>query len=164
MVLAVGLDAAKGTGELAQKLSISYDSQEFLVEGHPKLRPVETNTGGVFLAGACQGPKDIPATVAQASAAAAKVITLLARGEIETSPMVAHVQKMKCVGCFKCADVCPFLAIEEQVMKDGRKVANVIESLCQGCGICNVACPPSVIALKGYTDSQLISEVVEVLR
>lgn len=164
VVLATGIDGAEGNNKLAQKLNISYDSQGFFMESHPKLRPVETNTGGIYLAGACQSAKDIPTTVAQASAAASKVITLLSKGEIETSPMVAFVEKNKCVGCFKCADVCPYRAIEEYEMRDGRKVAHVIDSLCQGCGICNVACPPSVIGLKGYTDTQLISEVVEVLR
>ncbi len=164
VVLATGLTAARGAGELARKLNISYDGYEFFTEGHPKLKPVETNTGGVFLAGACQGPKDIPATVAQASAAAAKVIGLLSRGELETSPVVAAVDRNRCVGCFKCRDVCPYGAVEQEQLPGGRAVAHVIDSLCQGCGLCNVACPPSTISLKGYTDNQLIAEVVEVLR
>lgn len=164
VVLATGFTAAQGASELARKLNISYDEYEFMTEGHPKLRPVETNTGGVFLAGACQGPKDIPTSVAQASAAAAKVAGLLSKGELETSPMVAEVNQLKCVGCFKCREVCPYRAIEEQELPGGRVVARVIASLCQGCGLCNVACPPSVIPLKGYTDNQLIAEVVEVLR
>ena len=164
VVLATGLTAARGAGELARKLNISYDGYEFFTEGHPKLKPVETNTGGVFLAGACQGHKDIPATVAQASAAAAKVIGLLSRGELETSPVVAAVDRNRCVGCFKCRDVCPYGAVEQEQLPGGRAVAHVIDSLCQGCGLCNVACPPSTISLKGYTDNQLIAEVVELLR
>ncbi|MFA5810058.1 MAG: CoB--CoM heterodisulfide reductase iron-sulfur subunit A family protein, partial [Thermoleophilia bacterium] len=164
VVLATGFAASEGAGELARRMNISYDQYEFFTESHPKLRPVETNTGGVFLAGACQGPKDIPDSVAQASAAAAKVIGLLSKGELETSPMVAEVNQTSCVGCFKCREVCPYGAIEEQELRDGRVVAHVIDSLCQGCGLCNVACPPAVIPLKGYTDNQLIAEVVEVLR
>jgi heterodisulfide reductase subunit A len=164
VVLASGLSGAAGAGDLARLLNISYDRYEFLVEGHPKLKPVETGTGGIFLAGACQGPKDIPGSVAQASAAAAKVIALLSRGELETSPVVAEVNWTRCVGCFKCLQVCPYQAIEEQELGDGRVVARVIPSLCQGCGLCNAACPPAAIPLKGFTDRQLISEVVEVLR
>lgn len=164
VVLATGFSAADGAGELARKLNISYDQYEFFNESHPKLRPVETNTGGIFLAGACQGPKDIPDSVAQASAAASKAIGLLSKGELETSPLVAEVNQMKCVGCFKCSEVCPYGAIEQQEMRDGRVVAHVINSLCQGCGVCNVACPPGLIPLKGFTDNQLIAEVEEVLR
>ncbi len=164
VVLAVGFAAAEGAGELARRLNIAYDGYQFFTESHPKLRPVETTTGGIFLAGACQGPKDIPASVAQASAAAAKAIRLLSREDLETSPMVAEVNHMRCIGCFKCAEVCPYNAIEKQKLHDGRTVAVIIESLCQGCGLCNVACPPQVISLRGYTDNQLISEVVEVLR
>ncbi|MHB1390468.1 MAG: 4Fe-4S binding protein [Thermoleophilia bacterium] len=164
VVLATGLSGAAGADELARTLNISYDKYGFLSEGHPKLRPVETNTGGIFLAGACQSPRDIPDSVAQAGAAAAKAIALLSRGELETSPMVAEVNWTKCVGCFKCRDVCPYQAIEAQELNDGRSVARVIPSLCQGCGVCNVACPPAVIPLKGFTDNQLIAEVVELLR
>ncbi len=164
VVLATGFEGSEGSGELAQKLSVSYDQYGFLTEGHPKLRPVETNSGGIFLAGACQGPKDIPDSVAQAGAAAAKVIGLLSKGELETSPMVAAVNQLRCTGCFKCRDVCPYGAIETVVQRDGREIAGVIETLCQGCGVCNVACPPAVISLKGYTDNQLIAETMELLR
>jgi heterodisulfide reductase subunit A len=164
VVLVTGLNASNGAGELARMLNISYDKYEFFSESHPKLRPVETNTGGIYLAGACQGPKDIPDSVSQASAAAAKVLGLLSKGELETSPMVAEVDQKKCIGCFKCQEVCPYQAIEEQELPDDRLVAHVIESLCQGCGLCNVACPPSVIPLKGYTDDQLLAETLQLLR
>ena len=164
VVLATGFAASKGAAELARKLNISYDQYEFMSESHPKLRPVETNTGGIFLAGACQGPKDIPDSVAQASAAAAKVIGLLSKGELETNPMVAAVDQRRCTGCFKCRDVCPYGAVEAVELRDGSEVASVIDSLCQGCGVCNVACPPAVISLKGYTDKQLLAETMELLR
>jgi len=164
VVLATGFDSAPGAAKLAQKLNVSYDQYGFFSESHPKLRPVETTTGGIYLAGACQGPKDIPDSVAQASAAAAKVIGLVSRGELETSPMVAEVNQARCTGCFKCRDVCPYSAIEAVALRDGREVAGVIDSLCQGCGVCNVACPPAVISLKGYTDNQLIAETLELLR
>ncbi len=164
VVLAAGLTAAPGAGELARKLNIACDETGFMAEEHPKLRPVEAAAAGVFLAGACQGPKDIPATVAQAGAAAAKVIGLLSRGELETSPMVSAVNPSRCAGCFKCRDVCPFGAIDKDRLADGLVTARVIESLCRGCGICNAACPPGAISLNGYTDKQLLAELVEVLR
>lgn len=164
VVLATGLSGAAGAAQLARRLNISYDEHEFLAEGHPKLRPVESSTAGIYLAGACQAAKDIPESVAQAGAAAAKAIALLSRGELATSPMVAEVNFMKCTGCLKCRDVCPYGAVEKDELRDGRVVAKVIPSLCQGCGLCNVACPPGVIPLKGFTDNQLIAEVVEVLR
>ncbi len=164
VVLATGLTASDGAGGLARKFNISCDENGFMAEGHPKLKPVEAEAAGVFLAGACQGPKDIPATVAQAGAAAAKVIGLLSRGELETSPMVAAVSQSKCSGCFKCRDVCPFGAIEDERPAAGRTAARVLASLCRGCGICSAACPPGVISLSGYTDKQLLAEVVAALR
>jgi heterodisulfide reductase subunit A len=164
VVLATGLSGSAGASRLAQTLNVSYDENGFFSESHPKLKPLESNTGGIFLAGACQSPKDIPDSVAQASGAAAKVIALLSRGRIQTSPMVAEVDEQGCTGCFKCLSVCPYHAIENQELRDGREVSRVISSLCQGCGVCNVACPPGMISLMGYTDEQLISEVVEVLR
>jgi len=164
VVLATGLSGAAGAEELARKLNISYDRYGFLSEGHPKLKPVETNTGGIYLAGACQAPRDIPDSVAQAGATAAKVAGLLARGEIETSPVVAEVDRVRCVGCFKCRDVCPYSAIETEWLRSGSDVAQVIPSLCHGCGVCTVACPPGAISLNGFTDNQMIAEIVEVLR
>ncbi len=164
VVLATGLDASAGAGELARKLNIACDRNGFMTEEHPKLRPVEAASAGVFLAGACQGPKDIPATVAHAGAAAAKVIGMLARGELEASPMVAAVTESRCAGCFKCRGVCPFGAVEKARLPDGRPVARVIGSVCRGCGICNVACPPGAISLNGFTDKELIAEIVEVLK
>jgi heterodisulfide reductase subunit A len=159
VVLSVGLTSSPGAAELAQKLNISYDSYGFLVEGHPKLKPVETNTAGIFLAGTCQGPKDIPASVAQGSAAAAKALSLLSKDKLESSPMVAFVNNSKCVGCLKCQKVCPYKAIEKVVLRDGREVANVVSSVCQGCGTCTAACPTGAIDLNGFSDKQLINEL-----
>ena len=159
VVLAVGITAASGTTGLAQKLNISHDEYGFLTESHPKLRPVESSTAGIFIAGACQAPKDIPLTVAQASSAASKVLNLITQEQLETSPLVAEVNIPRCTGCLRCLEVCPFSAIEEQVLRDGTKVAQVNPALCQGCGLCSATCPPAAITLKGFTDEQLISEV-----
>jgi heterodisulfide reductase subunit A len=159
VVLAVGITASAGAKELAKKLNISHDKYGFFTESHPKLRPVESSTAGIFIIGACQGPKDIPLTVAQASSAASKVLGLIGHEQLETSPLVAVVDPGKCVGCFRCSQVCPFSAIEEQVLRNGAKVAQINPAVCQGCGLCNATCLPGAISLRGFTDDQLISEV-----
>ena len=159
-----GFGASKGATHLAQKLGIPHDSYGFFTESHPKLRPVETNSSGIYLAGACQSPKDIPATVAQASGVAGKVLGLLAKDQIETSPLVAVVDVRRCIGCFQCLSVCPYKAIEEMTQRDGKKVAHIIPTLCQGCGLCVATCNPAVISLSGFTDNQLISEVEAVVK
>ncbi len=159
VVLAVGAEAAKGAGALAEKLRISYDHYGFFLEGHPKLKPVETNTAGVFLAGACQGPKDIPSSVAQASAAAGKVLSLLSKDKLESDPQIAQVTMNRCIGCGKCERTCPFGAIRMRELRDGSQKAEVVETVCQGCGICSVTCPVRAIQLQHFTDSQLLAEV-----
>lgn len=159
VVLATGLEAAAGASDLAEKLRISYDQYGFYMEGHPKLRPVETNTAGVFLAGVCQGPKDIPASVGQGSAAAAKVQTLLARQTIATDPQVTRVNEHACIGCGKCVEVCPYGAVQMKTLRDGLQKAEVLETVCQGCGLCNATCPPKAIQLQHCTDDQILAEL-----
>ena len=158
VVLAVGGEAAHGAVQLAEKLRISYDQYGFFMEGHPKLKPVETNTAGVFLAGACQGLKDIPSSVAQGSAAAAKVIGLLSKDMLESDPAIAQVTANRCIGCGKCIQVCPFKAIQEINVRGAPK-AEVIETVCQGCGVCNAACPQGAIQLSHFTDNQILAEM-----
>ncbi len=159
VVLAVGAGAAEGSRDLAEKLRISYDAYGFFMESHPKLKPVETNTAGVFLAGACQGPKDIPASVAMGSAAAGKVMALFSKERLESDPQVAQVNAVRCVGCLKCLRTCPFGAIQEVQARDGSTKAQVIESVCQGCGVCTVTCTDRAIELQHFTDNQLLAEV-----
>jgi len=159
VVLAVGAGASDGAKELAEKLRISYDAYGFYMESHPKLKPVETNTAGVFLAGACQGPKDIPSSVSMGSAAAGKVMALFSKERMESDPQVAIVNPIRCVGCLKCLRTCPFGAIQEIVGRNGEPRAQVIESICQGCGICSVTCTPRAIELLHFTDNQLLAEV-----
>ena len=118
VVLATAVQARKGADTLAQKLGISYDKYNFYTEAHAKLRPVECATAGVYLAGACQGPKDIPETVSQASAAAAKVMTLFAKEQLEREPVVARVNETPCAACFACRKVCPYGAVEEKEIRD----------------------------------------------
>jgi len=158
VVLATAAVAAPGAAELAEKLHISYDTNGFYVESHPKLRPVETNTAGVYLAGAAQGPKDIPASVGQGSAAAAKVLSLLSKEMLESDPVIAHVNTSACVGCLKCMKTCPFQAIKEESLR-GKTVASVIETVCAGCGVCTSTCPCGAIQLSHFTDNQILAEV-----
>ena len=164
VVLATGIEAAPGAKELAQKLNISYDEFGFMKEGHPKLRPVETNTAGVFLAGVSQGPKDIPATVAQASGTASKVLGLLSHDKLKTSPMIAIVDQKNCVSCWKCIEVCPFSAPEKQEQRNGEFKSHVIETVCQGCGVCVATCPVNTISLKGFPTDAILDQIAEVLQ
>ncbi|MFH1096664.1 MAG: CoB--CoM heterodisulfide reductase iron-sulfur subunit A family protein [Candidatus Desantisbacteria bacterium] len=163
VVLANGLEPKKDARNLAQLFHISYDQYGFYNELHPKLAPVETAISGVFLAGTCQGPKDIPDTVAQASASAAKVIGLLSKDKMEVEPMISMVNQILCSGCETCYIVCPYKAIEmedkEVVRGDLRHVARVIESVCKGCGVCVGSCYSKAIDLKGFTDRQLLEEI-----
>lgn len=161
VVLATGVEASSGARELAEKLRISYDEYGFFMESHPKLRPVETNTAGVYLAGVCQGPKDIPAAVAQGSAAAAKVLALFARDTIETSPQVALVNERVCIACGKCLEVCPFGAVAWKELRGGVRKAEVLATVCQGCGLCNATCPPKAIQLQHATDDQILAAINE---
>jgi heterodisulfide reductase subunit A2 len=158
VVLAAGAEAAKGAPQLAEKLRISYDKYGFFMESHVKLKPVETNTAGVYLAGSCQGPKDIPQSVAQGSAAAAKVLALFSKDMLESDPQISHVDIKRCVGCGKCIMTCPFKAIKEVEFR-GEKKAEVIETICQGCGLCTSTCPQGAIQLSHFTDNQILAEV-----
>jgi len=164
VVLATAIRPEQATVSLAQKLSISYDQHGFLNEAHPKLRPVETETAGVFLAGSCQAPRDIPDSVAMASAAASKVLGLFSRELLEREPLVARVDRVACTGCFQCECVCPCGAIERKERRDARgrlirMVAEANPGVCQGCGICQAACPCKCIDLDGFTDEQIYAAV-----
>ncbi len=163
-VLATAVQPRQGADTLAQKLGISYDNYHFYSEAHAKLKPVECATAGIYLAGACQGPKDIPDTVSQASAAAAKVMTLFARNELEREPIVATVNERNCVACLACKKVCPYGAIEEKEIRDRqgnliRTVAYVNPGVCGGCGTCQATCPSKSVELDGYTDEQIMAMI-----
>jgi heterodisulfide reductase subunit A len=159
VVLAAGMEPNTGAAELAQTLHISYDMYGFMVEAHPKLRPVETNTDGILVAGACVGPRDIPESVAQGSAAAAKAVGILSQDSLTVDPMIAQVDPAKCIGCLLCVAVCPFKAPYSEVTRDKRTVAVINEVLCKGCGICVAHCRPKAINLHGFTNQQLLAEV-----
>ena len=164
VVLATAIQPQKGADSLAQKLGISYDKYNFYSEAHAKLRPVECATAGIYLAGACQGPKDIPETVSQASAAAAKVMTLFAKDQLEREPIVARVREAGCVGCFACKKVCAYGAVDEKEIRDRqgnliKTVAYVNPGVCGGCGTCQATCPSKSVELDGYTDEQIVAMI-----
>jgi heterodisulfide reductase subunit A len=162
VVLANGLVPNSDLGKISSLFHVSRSADGFLLEAHPKLRPLESAITGIFIAGTCQGPKDIPDTVAQASGAAAKAIDLLASGEIELEPLKAVIDKDLCSGCRLCESVCPFIAIEikTETVEDAEKVrAEVVEAMCQGCGLCVSACPTKAIKMQHYTDEQVIAQV-----
>lgn len=167
VVLATAIQPDASARPLATMLTASMDTNDFFTEAHPKLRPVESPTAGIFLSGACQGPKDIPETVSQASAAAAKVIGLLAKNKLTCNPCVSEPNEMMCNGCSACETVCPYGAItyvEKEFRMPNRttalrRVASVNAAVCQGCGACTVACPSGAMDLKGFSNSQIMAEV-----
>ena len=167
VVLAAAIEPDKSARPLATMLTASMDTNDFFTEAHPKLRPVESPTAGIFLSGACQGPKDIPETVAQAGAAASKVIGLLSKDTLVGNPCVAHSDENMCTGCSLCERVCPYGAItyidKEFKMPDRtvqkRRIALVNDAVCQGCGACTVACPSGAMDLLGFSVQQIMAEV-----
>ena len=171
VVLATAIEPDPTARALGTMLTASMDTNDFFTEAHPKLRPVESPTAGVFLSGVAQGPKDIPETVAQAGAAAAKVIGLLCKNELTCNACVAHANEAACNGCSQCEKVCPYGAIsyEEREIRSPefrgvRRIAVVNEAVCQGCGACTVTCPSAAMDLKGFTNSQIMSEVDAICR
>ncbi|MDP2911662.1 MAG: CoB--CoM heterodisulfide reductase iron-sulfur subunit A family protein [Candidatus Omnitrophota bacterium] len=164
VVLATGLIAQTDAVKLAQMLHIPYDQNNLFTEAHPKLAPVETITSGIFLTGACQSPKDIPDTVATASAASVKALGLMVQDKLEREPLVAKVNPDECSGCRACIQACPFSAIEENEIEDRkikrkRVVAKVLEGVCTGCGNCTAVCRMSAIDLEGFTNIQIMEEI-----
>ena len=174
VVLATAGVANSDAEALAQKLHVSYDAYKFFAEAHPKLKPVETNTAGIFLAGACQSPRDIPESVSMASGAAVKVACLFSQDELTRDPLIAVVNRMappvysSCVGCFLCVSACPYQAIEKEEIKNRageviKTLARVNPGLCQGCGTCVAFCRTKSIDLQGYTHEQMYTEVMALL-
>ena len=171
VVLAASIEADKSARPLATMLTTSMDNNDFFLEAHAKLRPVESPTAGIFLAGCCQGPKDIPETVAQSSGAAAKAICLLVKDKLKNDPCTAQPDENACNGCGQCQNVCPYGAIS-YIDKDfrgpnrttiTRHVSQVNSAMCHGCGACTVACPSGAMDLKGFSNKQILAEVDSVL-
>ncbi len=160
VVLMVGMEPRKDAGQVAHLVNISRDKDGWFIESHPKLDPVATTTEGVFIAGACQAPKDIPDSVAQARAAAARILTRIARGKIEVDAVYAEVDEEACSGCRMCNELCPYGAIEYD---DQRARSKVISALCKACGTCVAGCPSSAISGRHFTEEQLYAQIEGVL-
>jgi heterodisulfide reductase subunit A len=154
VVLATPMLPSRQALDVAQTLRVGADEYGFYSEAHPKLRPVESLTAGVFLAGVAQGPKDIPETVSQASGAAAKVLQLFSRDEMTQEPTVAYVVEELCSGCGACVEICPYEARE---LDPVRGIATVNAALCQNCGACLVACPNKASRIRNWTLEQILA-------
>ncbi len=158
VILASAVEMSDGTTELAQKMGLQFCGSKFFRELHPKLGPVETAVSGLFLAGCCQGPKDIPDTVSQAKGAAAVAAVPLAQGKVKIDPTISEVVTEKCSGCGICEPLCPYGAITMKKV-DGKPRAMIAISSCKGCGVCTSACPSSAIQLHGYMEEQILEQI-----
>jgi len=156
VVLMVGMEAREDSHEIARLVNISQDKEGWFIESHPKLEPVATTTDGIFIAGTCVAPKDIPDTVAQARAAAARVLARISKGKIEVDALFSEVIEDKCSGCRLCNQLCPYSAIEFDEVK---KISHIISALCKGCGVCVAACPSAAIRGRHFTDQQVLAQV-----
>ncbi len=160
VVLMVGMEAREDSDEVARLVNISRDKDGWFIESHPKLDPVATTTDGIFIAGACQAPKDIPDSVAQARAAAARVLARIARGQLEIDAVFAEVDEDRCSGCRMCNALCPYAAIEYD---EEKKRSHVISAVCKACGACVAACPSGAIAARHFSDAQIFAQIEGVL-
>jgi heterodisulfide reductase subunit A len=156
VVLAVGMRPRADTDAVAGLLKLSRSADGFFMEAHPKLRPVETAMAGVFLAGCCQGPKDISESIAQARAAASAAMIPLLRGQVQVDAATSFIDEELCSGCGQCATVCSFAALTLHPVR-GKMTVNPV--LCQGCGSCALACPSKAIQVHQSTFEQIMSQV-----
>ncbi|MEM3737055.1 MAG: CoB--CoM heterodisulfide reductase iron-sulfur subunit A family protein [Candidatus Bathyarchaeia archaeon] len=160
VVLSVALEPRRDSNKVAKTFLLSRSKDGFFLERHPKLAPVSTTNDGIYIAGVCQGPKDIPDSVAQGGAAAAEVLSLIDRGKVTTEPEIAVIDEKRCSACFVCIRACPFNAIK---FDEDKNVAVVQEALCKACGVCVAACPSGAIKQQGFTDGQIYAEMEGIL-
>lgn len=156
VILMVNMEAHDKAKEVSHAVGISLCGNQFYIERHPKLDPVSTTTNGVYIVGSCQSPKDIPDSVSQARAAAARVLGTIAKGSVHVEVTTAHVNEELCCGCQTCIKVCPYTAIS---FDSEKKVSVVNEILCKGCGTCGAACPTGAIRSRHFTDQQIMSQI-----
>ncbi|MDP1620741.1 MAG: CoB--CoM heterodisulfide reductase iron-sulfur subunit A family protein [Bacteroidales bacterium] len=160
VVLMVNMEAHENVKEVVRAVGVSLCGNQFFIEKHPKLDPVATTTGGVFIVGSCQGPKDIPDSVAQARAAAARILASIAQGSVAVEVTTASVIEHLCCGCQTCIRVCPYDAIS---YNEEKQASEINEVLCKGCGTCGSACPAGAILSKHFTDTQILAEITGIM-
>ena len=160
VILMVGMEPRPDADEVAHLVNISHDKDGWFIESHPKLDPVATTTDGIYIAGTCAAPKDIPDTVAQARAAAARILARIAKGKIEIDGVFAEVDPERCSGCRMCNELCPYSAIEFDAQA---KRSHVIPAVCKACGCCVAACPSGAIKGRQFTDQQIYAQIEGVL-
>ena len=160
VILSVGLQPADGAEEVARLVGISQDQDGWFIELHPKLAPVSTASDGVFIAGCCQGPKDIPDTVSQAAGAAAEALSLIMRGQVEVEAATSYIDPEVCVGCQQCKKICMYSAIDYD---PARGICVVNEAICKGCGLCAATCPNKAVTTKHFNNEEIFSELEGVL-
>jgi len=158
VILCAALEARSDADKVASLFTLNRRADGFFLERHVKLDPVATPTDGVFIAGCCEGPKDIPDTVAQASAAAAKALSLISKGTITLESAIANVDETKCLGCGRCEEICTFHA-PKVVSKNGVMVSSINETLCKGCGACAVVCPTGAMSIRHFTQEEIAAQV-----
>jgi heterodisulfide reductase subunit A len=158
VILCCAIEPRADAGDMARRFTIGQREDGFFLETHPKLAPINTPTDGVFIAGCCQGPRDIPDTVAQGSAAAAKALALISRGKVIMEAAIATVNENLCRGCGECEKICTFHA-PKVISKNGVMVSVVNESLCKGCGACAVRCPSGAMSIRHFTPRQILSMI-----
>jgi len=156
VILSCGLEPQPDVENVARLFNISRSADGFFLERHPKLDPVATMNDGIFVAGCCQGPKDIPHTVVQASAAAAEVLAMISKGKVEIEAITAVVDEKICTGCQVCMLVCPYNAVS---FDEEKEVCRVNEALCKGCGACVGGCPSDAVNLKHFTNEQIVAQM-----
>ncbi len=158
VILGTGMQPRRDAGEIARMFGIGCGQGGFFAEKHPKLAPVETASDGIFIAGTCQGPKDIPDAVAQGGAAAAAALDMIDLGRVKLEPITSFIDEQICSGCRICIGLCPYSAIEF-ISSNGKGSARVNEVLCKGCGTCVAACPSGAAMQHGFTDHQIYAEI-----
>jgi len=161
VILMTGMEARQDAKEIARLTGVSLCGNDFYIEKHPKLDPVATTTDGVYIVGSCQSPKDIPESITQAKAAAARVLASIAVGNIEVEVTTAHIDEEVCCGCQTCIMVCPYTAIH---FDEEKRVSVVNEALCKGCGTCGSTCPTGAIESRHFTDKQILSQIEGLLK
>ena len=161
VILCNAIEPQPDAEKIQRLFTISRSPDGFFLEKHPKLDPTSTATDGVFIAGCCQGPKDIPDTVAQASSAAARILANIAKGELEIEPIQAFIDPELCAGCRLCNALCPYGAIS---FDQEKSISKVNEALCKGCGTCVAACPSSAATAQHFTDEQIFAEIEGILK